>query len=271
MEDLELDAPLDGDLEIPPVDELDEDELIISFDGEDPGEPNEEENSEGWKKVRAETRAVKAALAEATAKLAALEKPAIVLGPKPTLEDCDYDGDKFEAALDSWKDKERSAKETQTAEQKQAETFRTEFNADLNTTKEQEAALKAPGYAEAKAEVVAGLDMNQQAVLIQAAKNRANVIYALGKHPARLATLAAIKNPLKLAVAINDLERGLTMSSRRRSPEPETLVRGSAPISRRSPDKELERLEAAAAKTNDRTAVVRYKREQAAKISAKGK
>lgn len=269
---LELDAPLDADLEIPPVEtEDDADELVISFDGEEAGD-SEEETSEGWKKVRGEIRSTKQELAEARAKLAALEAPAIVLGPKPTLESCDYDGDAFEAALDTWKDKERTAKETQTAEQKQAEAFRTEFQADLATAQEQEAALKVPDFKEAMAEVVASLNDNQQAVLIQASKNKANVIYALGKHPARLTALAAITNPIKLAVAINELERGLTMTSRRRSPEPETIVRGSAPLSKAGPDKERERLAKEADKPGaDRGALMRYDRAQRERLAAKRK
>jgi hypothetical protein len=82
----------------------------------------------------------------------------------------------------------------------------------------------------------------QQAIVIKAADDSAKVIYALGRHPEKLKTLAAIKDPIKFAVAISKLEGTLKVTTRRKAAEPDEGVRGDAPLSVGA-DKELARLE----------------------------
>ena len=101
---------------------------------------------------------------------------------------------------------------------------------------------------------------------MRAPKNSANVIYALGKVPAKAAELAKISDPIELAAELARLEGKLTMTKRNAPPPPEQIVRGSAPLSSQA-DKHLERLEAEAARTGDRTKVVQYKRQLKAKAA----
>lgn len=239
-------------------DEPDE-ELVISFDGDDEDDPDAPEGvAPDWvKDVRRKNRELEREVADLKAKTA----PAVIeIGDKPTLASCDYDEERFETELDAFKDRKAKAEEGQTRQQAEAQRQQQEWQADLSRLAEQEKALKVPDYKDARDDFVHATSDMQQATIVKASKNSAQLIYALGKNPARLAALAEIKDPIKLAVAVSELERGLKMTTRRRAPEPEVQVRGSAPFTRKGPDKELERLEAAADKSGDRTAVVQYKR-----------
>jgi hypothetical protein len=123
-------------------------------------------------------------------------------------------------------------------------------------------ALKVKDYADAEAEVATTLKPDQLAAIIATAKNSAAVIYALGKHPDRLAQLKAISNPLKLAYAVAELEKDLKVTTKKRAVEPDVPVRGSAPLAAGKASKELERLEKEAERTGDRTAIREYRERQ---------
>lgn len=240
----------------------DEDEVLVTFGDEAAPASNEGHDTGLVRKLRAEIR-------ERDARLAAIAKPpeaqVIEVGEKPTLESCDYDESAFETALDAWKDRTRQADEARTQAQKDAQANQAAWAEEMADFGRKKAALKARDFEAAEEDVVAGLSLSQQAIVIKASDDAAKVIYALGKHPAKLATLAAIQDPIKFAVAVSKLEGTLKVSiSNRSAPPPEGTVRGSAPISRQA-DKHLERLEAEAERTGDRTKVVQYKRQVRAK------
>lgn len=240
----------------------DEDEILVTFGDEAAPASNEGHDTGLVRKLRAEIR-------ERDARLAAIAKPpeaqGIEVGEKPTLESCDYDESAFETALDAWKDRARLADEAKTKAQKDAQANQAAWAEEMADFGRKKAALKARDFEAAEEDVVAGLSLSQQAIVIKASEDAAKVIYALGKHPSKLATLAAIQDPIKFAVAVSKLEGTLKVSIGNRSaPPPEGTVRGSAPISRQA-DKHLERLEAEAERTGDRTRVVQYKRQIRAK------
>jgi hypothetical protein len=106
-----------------------------------------------------------------------------------------------------------------------------------------------------------GLNDVQQAVIVKAADNPALVLYSLGKHPAKLAELSQITDPLKMAAAVARLEGGLKVMPKRKPPEPEEIASGTASVSH-GKDKELERLEKEAERTGDRTKLIAYKARQ---------
>lgn len=272
-EDLNLDNAAEGerqDTETPenqeppegdaPAPEPEEDDFEITFgDGDEP--PAKGDNSDLAKHLRAEIRKRDEELAKLRAAVPA-PKP-VDPGPKPTLEGCDYDGDKFEQELDAWKDRKRQAEQvtTQAQQAQQAEAER--FQQRLQVYGDGKTALKVKDFDVAETAVTSTLSAVQQAVALKAAKEPAKLIYALGRHPQKLAEVAKINDPIEFAVAVRDLEREIKVTQRK-APDPDTPIRGSGQFAPRT-DPVLEKLEREAAKTGDRTAVVKYKREQAAK------
>lgn len=186
------------------------------------------------------------------------EQP-IEVGEKPTLEACEWDGEKFAEELEAWHERKRKAETQQGAAQRQEEERRNAWNQELRRYNEGKAQLGVPDVDEAEATVISTLDTVQQGVLVSVADDPARVMYALAKNPAQLADLAKISNPLKLAKAVTQLEGKLKVVKRRKAPEPEHVERGSARIATGT-DKTLERLEKEANRTGDRTELVKYRK-----------
>ena len=267
---LELTEPVEDDLDIkdgfygevdvdqPETDgeEVPEDEEVVTFEGEDA--PSSGEADTGLvKHLRAQLRE-KAKEVEALRK-SAPQPQAIEVGEKPTLAGCDYDEEAYESQLDQWKTRKAQA-ETQAREATQAQQQIAEaWSQELQGHHTKKAALKFKDVQEAEDVALASLSDVQQAVIVKAAGNSAMVIYALGKHPAKLAELSKITDPIKLAVAVSKLEGKLTVAKRGGPPEPERIARGGAPTAGVR-DRELERLEKESERTGDRSKVIAYKR-----------
>jgi len=183
----------------------------------------------------------------------------IEVGPKPDLwDDCEGDQDRFEAALLAWNQrKEQAAAQNAQAAQAQEEVQK-QWQDDLNAYREKEALLKAPDMDLAKDVVTNTLSLAQQATIIQASGNPALVVYALGKHPAKLAAISQITNPIKLAAEIARMEGKITMAKRQAAPAVERVAAGSASIG--SGDKRLAALKAKAEKTGDYSEYLAAKR-----------
>lgn len=204
-------------------------------------------------------------------RLASLEKgqqpQTVEVGEKPTLESCDYDEARFEQDLDAWKARKAEAEQVDAQVQEQTQAQKARFAEKLSTFAQQRTALGAKDFEAAEVAVVTGLSQVQQAIVIKAAENSAAVIYALGRHPQKLTTLAAIDDPIEFTAALVKLEGTLKVTKRTRTPpEPDRPERGSGQLSA-STDKELERLEKEAERTGDRTKVVAHKR----KLKAQGR
>jgi hypothetical protein len=229
----------------------DEDEVEITF-GDEAAPASRGDSSDLVKHLRAQIRELqRRPAAEAAAQV-------IEVGDKPTLEGCDFDGDKFEKELDSWKERKATAEHAQANAQKEADAVNARFQEQLANFNTRKGQLKVPDYEAAEAATFADLNIVQQAVIVKAAQDPAKVIYALGRHPAKRAQIAAIQDPIEQAAAIARLEGTLKVTTRKATTEPDRPVRGSGQLSVRT-DKTLERLEKEAERTNDRTAVVRYK------------
>lgn len=187
-------------------------------------------------------------------------------GPKPTLESCEWDEEKFENDLDAWKERQRAASEHKTVEQQAAAKQQEHNQALLQSYVEKRQALSRSDYQDAEDMVTATIDPLRQSIIVSGAEDPAKLVYALGKNPAKLEALASIADPVKFAIAIGKLEGQLRVVPRKKSPEPDIAVRGSAPVSPAT-DKHLEKLEADAATTGDRSAVAAYRREQRQKAA----
>lgn len=280
-EDLDLDAVEDADEDQGGTegegaeDEADEpanddetgetDEDVISFGGVDLRDEDEPEHiSDLRRRYREEKRLREAA----EAKLAPKVEDA---GVKPVMDDYwerdDPAGD-FERDLLAWNDRKKAASQRAEQEREQQAALQREWEADNAEMEAQRASLKVRDFDSAHDRVTSALSEAQQAILVTVAKNKAALVYALGKNSERLDALKGVTNLAKFAgeVARLDME---TRVSRKPSTRPESAVRGSGTFSGKAgADAKLARLEAEADKTGNRTALVAYKRQlrQAGKL-----
>lgn len=259
-DELLLDEPLEPEAELedepdPDADEADEEEEdVLTFGDEAEPQPDD---SNLVKHLREQIRIRDRKIAESAT---APRQAPIEVGEKPTIANCEYDEELFETRLDEWKERKRQAEAQQGQSQQAAEAEQQAWQAELGRYNDGKAKLGFADVDDVEETVKASLDTIQQAVIVKAADDPAKVIYALGKHPERLATIAKITDPLKLAAAIARLEGTLKMVKRRKAPEPEKIERGSGKVAPTSKDKRLAKLEAEAERTGDRTELVRYKK-----------
>lgn len=185
----------------------------------------------------------------------------IEVGEKPTLAGCEYDEEAYEAELDAWRERKDKAAQAETDAQSEARAASEAFAKDVESYETKKAALRFPDVKEAEELVLSSLSLPQRAVIIKASDDPAKVVYALSKHPQRLAELSKIADPIKMAAAVAKLEGTIKMAPRRKAPEPEEIASGSASVEA-GRDKKLERLEEEADRTGDRTKVIAYRRQQ---------
>lgn len=183
---------------------------------------------------------------------------------KPTLADCDFDEEVFEAKLVTWHEQQEQVK----AEQKKAEEAKkaadVAWQSSVQTYETKKTELKVIDYEDCEAVAKDTLSVTQQGIIIAGAKNAALVMYALGKNPAKAKEFAAITDPVKFCFAIAELEPQLKVTPRKAPPPPDKSVRGGTAPAITS-DAHLTRLEAEADKTGNRTKVIAYKRQLALK------
>lgn len=189
------------------------------------------------------------------------QQPAqIVVGDKPTLEGCDFDAESYADKLVAWNDRKRQADEQVAQARQEQETAQAAWQQKLNGYSAAKTALKVPDFDDAEAVVLEKLSKTQQAILISGAKSHAALIYALGKNPAQLQKLAAIKDPVEYAFAAARLEGELKVVPRKNPPAPERQVRSSAGSS--SIDSTEARLEKEADASGDRSNLIAYRRQK---------
>jgi hypothetical protein len=246
--------------------EDEDDGVVVTIGDETPTEEQDDKAAPAWVKdlrkaqreLQRENRELKA---ERDRERAAKTPKIPEVGKKPTLEDCDYDGDKFEQELTAWHDRKRQADQIARDQESAHEEQQRAWQERLNVYATAKTDLKAKDYDDAEATVLGSLNETQQGIVIQGADNPALVVYALGKNPKKAAELAAIKDHVKFAFAIAKLETQLKVQNRKAPPAPERVPSGAGKISG-TVDSHLERLREEAAKTGDMSKVVAYKRQQ---------
>ena len=242
--------------------ESETDEVIVSIGEESP--PTEENHAPEWvRELRKSHRDLQRKNRELEAKLhsTTVETKPIVVGKKPTLEDHDYDAEKFEEALASWFDLKRQADEAVAQARREEETQANAWQAKLDNYGKAKAELRVKDYEDAEATAQELFTVTQQGVMLQGAENPALVIYALGKNPKKAKELADIKDPVKFAFAVAKLETQLKVTNRRAAPPPESIVQGTGRSSG-AIDSTLERLREEAARTGNMTKVIQYKQQK---------
>jgi desulfoferrodoxin (superoxide reductase-like protein) len=241
--------------------EGDSDEVIVSI-GEEAPPPEEQTHAPEWvRELRKTNRELQRQNRELQGKLqstAQTETKPVVLGKKPSLEEHDYDADKFEAALANWFERKRQADEAQAKQEAEVMNQQKAWQAKLDGYGKAKAELRVKDFEDAEAVAQELFNITQQGVVLQGADNPALVIYALGKNPKKAKELSDIKDPVKFAFAVAKLEKELKVTNRKAAPPPERIVSGTGRVSG-AVDSTLERLREEAARTGNLTKVIQYK------------
>lgn len=260
LDDLETPEPeldeVDGEQpETEQQPEAEEDEVVVSF-GDDEPEAKEGPAPTWVKELRQQNRELKRKLKE----LETVAQPrAPELGPKPTLEACDYDADKFEAELLSWNARKAKADEEAQKRKQAAEQSEKEWQGRLQTYSQQKAALKVRDFDDAEDAVREVLNTIQQGIILQAADDPAKLVYALGRNPSKAAELAAERDPVRFAAKVAKMEVQLKVTTRKPAVQPESRPTGSGTPPATSSAR-LEKLKADAERTGDFTQYFAAKR-----------
>ena len=237
------------------------DEITVTIGDEEDEEEAKYKVAPDWvKNLRKTNREDKRRIRELEERLnkqTEIAKP--VLGKKPTLEECDYDADKFDTELANWYEQKRLVDEEAARIAAEQERQNQAWNEKINAYNSGKAALKVSNFEDAEETVKEVLSITQQGIIISGATKPEIVIYALGKNPTKLQEVAAITDPVQFAFAIANLQRDLKMQPKK-TPEtvPEKRVVGSAPNN--AAEKTLDQLRTEAEKTGDYSKVTAYKR-----------
>lgn len=250
-------------------DEMSEDEEFVITVGDEEPEPSDEDDFSGkpaptWvKDLRKKEREARKRIKELEAQVQQAkptEKP-IEVGPKPKLADFDYDEDQFESAVEQWHERKRQVEQQQAAKQAEEEQAQQAWQAKMQSYEErrQNVASKVRDFEEIEEAAKDKLTATQQGILIHAAENPELILYHLGKNPKKAQELSEITDPIQFAFAAAKLDSQMKIQTRKPSTQPERKPSGSAGLSG-VVDQKLAQLEAKAAKTGDRTELIKYKK-----------
>lgn len=262
LEEVAEDEDVDGDPSAVEEPEEESEDIVVSI-GEEPPPPEPEPAPEWVRELRKSHRELQKRNRELEAQVhqTAETNPVVTLGAKPSLEQHDYDTDKYEASLADWYERKRSVDDQQAqarqAEQQQADAWQQQLQGYADAKSK----LKVRDYDDAEEVAQQTFNVVQQGVMIQGAEDPALVIYALGKNPKKAKELAQIDDPVKFAFAVAKLESQLKISNRKAATRPESKVSATAPI-KGAVDSTLERLREEASKTGNMDKVMAYKRAQ---------
>lgn len=248
------------------VNEEDDDQIVISMDGEDLTQDDEEQkHAPSWvKELRKSSREKDKKIRELEAKLNAGAAPAakpLTLPAKPKLEDFDYDPDVYEEKLGEWFETKRRHDAQIEASKKAQDDAEKAWQDKLTSYGKAKADLKVRDYEDAEAYVQDRFNVTQQGIILQGLENPALVVYALGKNHKKATELAGITDPVRFAVAVGKLETQLKVTTRKSPPPPPKTVSGTGRVSG-AVDSTLDRLRTEAEKTGDYTKVLKYKQQK---------
>lgn len=257
----------DGEQEPAPETAEQEDDLDeVTIAGEEETGEQQEKNEAGWlREIRKTNKKVLRENKELKAELEKFKPKAPSLGPKPTMETCQYDSDLYERQMDAWHDQKTKVEEHERKSKAEQEANLQEYRQRLDQYQAQKKKLRVRDYEDAESTVEEIFDVAQQNWIVDAAKNPALVVYALGNNPHRAAAMAQIKNPIRFGYELRDLEASLKIGKRKPKAAPEKTVTGTGAISGTN-DSTLERLREEAARTGNMTKLMEYKRQKRAAV-----
>ena len=234
----------------------DDEETVLTI-GEE--EPEQQDRAPDWvRELRRERREDKKRIKELEARLEAPKTKEV--GSRPTLEDCEFDQDRFDRVLDKWMaDKAAADAEQAKAERERADEER-RWQESVNNYNEKKAALTFEDVDAAEDAVRASLSDTQWGIIVHAAQDPAKVVYGLSKFPNHLQGLASEQDAVKFTAQMARLEATMTTKTRRRKPAPETpSPSGGGQVL--SGEKRLEKAIEKAQKTGDMSEVRRIRKE----------
>ncbi|TDV06058.1 hypothetical protein [Paraburkholderia caballeronis] len=260
-------APVDGE----PGEGGDEDEIEFQFGDEvsPASEAGQEEqrNAPQWiRDLRRDYAASQRRIRELEAKEKTQQSqqptPVPTLGPRPKLDQFDYDEGKYDAALEKWYEDKRKVDAANAEQERIAQSQRLATEERLKAYNTEAVSLRIKNFRELEDEIVSVLSVEQQGILLAGADKPALLVAALGRFPNKLKSLAEIKDPVRFAFTAGKLEKELKMTNRTAAKAaPETRVSSSAGVSAGNSEKKLEQLRAEADKTGDYSRVIAYKRQ----------
>jgi len=241
-----------------------EEKTVTSFGDDEPEQLAPD--AKAFAKMRRKNRDQKERIRVLEAAHAKSDDDNAALGAEPTLEDSDYDTKKYRDAViqhHELKAKiDAKAKTVEDENTRQRDSYAEKSRAYQDTR----ADFDEDTFGEAEDVVMSVLDNVQQNALIDSLGGKAaGLIQALGRDEKRLAELGKIKikttsDAIAFGVATGKLLAGMKTSQRKPSTSPETRVNGDS-AAMVGGDKKMERLEAEAAKTGNRTDILAYKRQ----------
>ena len=250
-------------------DETSEDEEFVITVGDEEPEPSDDDDFSGkpaptWvKDLRKKEWEARKRIKELEAQVqqAKPDNKPIEVGPKPKLADFDYDEDQFESAVEQWHERKRQVEQQQAAKQAEEEKAKQAWQNKMQSYEErrQNVASKVRDFEEVEEAAKDKLTATQQGILIHAAENPELILYHLGKNPKKAQELSEITDPIQFAFAAAKLDSQMKIQTRKPSTQPERKPSGSAGLSG-VVDQKLAQLEAKAAKTGDRTELIKYKK-----------
>lgn len=237
-----------------------EDEVVeVTFGEESLASEDAENDSTVIRTLRKNQREQAKLIKEQKKKLEQLEGPKVPkIGEKPTLEQFDYDAEKFEEALIDYQEKKREVsiheEEAQRTQKAQEESWQAKLNGYHESKKE----LKVADFDEAEEVLKDTFDENQQGMLVNYAKNPALLAYAIGKDPVKAERLSKIKDYGQFAYELGQLEKDLKVSKKSK-PQPEKRISSSGAAGG-SAATTLDKLREEAAKTGEFSKVVAFRK-----------
>lgn len=248
-------------------DSADNDVLDFSFD--DDGDSDEKDPFAGqdapqWvkdnrrraKEVQRENRELKRKLEQYESSNAPEQQ---ALREKPTFEAHEFDEDLYQADLDQWYVEKSQHDARQKAEQEKYQHYDERYKSSVDAVR-----AKVADYDEIEQSIVETVPPQRQALIKMLVDDPARMVVALGKSPAQLEKLLGLDD-IQFAKQIVLMEQQMSSKTKSRNPNkppPKTHeLEGAAG----GADVQLERLEAQADKTGDRSAVIAYKRKMRTK------
>lgn len=271
----EVELPEETDSEVgdtDPSDELTEDEDLEDLedddeddDDDDPSDEDEEAQGKSapkWiKELRVKHRQAQKEIQSLKAELS--KQNASTANPvelkKPTLEQFDFDVNAYDEALEQYVDAKREAKLRQEREAKAQEEQRQAWEQSVTLYQNEKARLGKEDFDSVEKVLAKKLSPIRQSALIQLAKNKALLAYALGKNATELDRLAKIEDDAMFIWELSKIEDKIK-TVRKSTANVEKTISVSSNATSKAHDKALDRLMKDAERTGDYSKVADYRR-----------
>lgn len=141
----------------------------------------------------------------------------IIERPKPKLEDCDFDTERFEADLDNWYSERKQIEAEKSRVESEQNKFKSELQEKANyyELKRADILKRESDYVDAESAVLESLSVEAQNQLLLYAEDPTALVLALGRNKSLLNTVAQMQNdPLRLAVKIGELNKSAKFAPR---------------------------------------------------------